>query len=122
MAHGDITHIDIPVNDMTRASEFYSELFGWQIAEIPGFEGYPMWRAPNQISGGGLAPRNDDFICPRSYVEVDSIDEVLAKAVAGGGQVLMEKSPIDATSAFAVFSDPDGNHIGLFEGQTQADA
>ena len=73
MAHGDITHIDIPVTDLAKASTFYSTLFGWQIAEVPGFEGYPMWQAPNKISGGGLAPRDDSFTQPRSYVEVDSI-------------------------------------------------
>ena len=33
MAHGDITHIDIPVSDPARASEFYSGLFGWAINE-----------------------------------------------------------------------------------------
>ncbi|WP_231979769.1 VOC family protein [Tessaracoccus coleopterorum] len=64
MAHGDITHIDIPVGDMAKASAFYSELFGWQIAEVPGFEGYPMWQAPNKISGGGLAPRDAAFTQP----------------------------------------------------------
>ncbi|GMA35300.1 hypothetical protein GCM10025876_15040 [Demequina litorisediminis] len=56
MAHGDITHIDIPVSDLDRAKHFYGLLFGWQIAAPPGFEDYPMWQAPNKISGGGLAP------------------------------------------------------------------
>jgi len=117
--HGDITHIDIPVSDTTRASAFYSALFGWEIAEVPGFEGYPMWRAPNQISGGGLAPRSEGFTHPRSYVEVDSIDAALAAAVEQGGQVLMEKSPISETSWWASISDPDGNEIGLYEGITE---
>lgn len=116
MAHGDITHIDIPVSDMTRASGFYSRLFGWNIAEMPGFEGYPMWQAPNGISGGGLAPRDDGFTQPRSYVEVDSIDETIAAAKEAGATVLMEKQPITDTSAWAVISDLDGNHIGLYEG------
>ncbi len=120
MAHGDITHIDIPVADLERASAFYSDLFGWQIAEIPGFEGYPMWQAPNEISGGGLAPRSDGFTQPRSYVVVDSIEDTLAKVTANGGTVLMEKSPISETSWWAVFSDPDGNHLGLYEGVTEA--
>jgi predicted enzyme related to lactoylglutathione lyase len=118
MAHGDITHIDIPVSDMDRASRFYAELFGWRIAEIPGFEGYPMWQAPNKISGGGLAPRSEGFTQPRSYVEVDSIDEVLVKATTQGGSVVMEKSPISETSWWAVFTDLDGNTIGLYEGVT----
>lgn len=118
MPHGDITHIDIPVTDMVRAKSFYSTLFGWEIAEIPGYEGYPMWRAPNQISGGGLAPRGEGFTQPRSYVEVDSIDDTLAKATEQGATTLMEKSPISETSWWAVLQDPDGNSVGLYEGVT----
>jgi predicted enzyme related to lactoylglutathione lyase len=118
MAHGDITHIDIPVADLGSAAAFYSDLFGWQIAEPPGFEGYPMWQAPNGISGGGLAPRSEGFDQPRSYVEVDSIDDTLEKVRAAGGAVLMEKSPISDTSWWAIFADPDGNHVGLYEGTT----
>ena len=118
MAHGDITHVDIPVSDMERATAFYSALFGWEIAEVPGFEGYPMWQAPNKINGGGLAPRGDGFTQPRSYVEVDSIDDTLAKAREGGGTVVMEKTPISETSWWAIFTDPDGNTVGLYEGVT----
>ena len=119
MAHGDITHIDIPVSDLAAGQEFYSSLFGWAIAEPPGFEGYPMWQAPNKISGGGLAPREDGFTQPRSYVEVDSIDDTAAAAVKAGGTVAMEKQPITETSWWAVIVDPDGNEIGLYEGSTE---
>ncbi|WP_201465644.1 VOC family protein [Janibacter melonis] len=122
MPHGDITHIDIPVSDLARASEFYSGLFGWQIAEVPGYEGYPMWQAPNKISGGGLAPRGEGFTQPRSYVEVDSIEETLAKVRESGGAVVMEKSPISETSWWAVFTDPDGNVVGVYEGATDTGA
>ncbi len=121
MAHGDITHIDIPVGDIARATTFYRTLFGWDIREIPGFEGYPMWQAPNQISGGGLAPRGEGFTQPRSYVEVDSIEDTLTEVVAQGGTVAMDKQPISDTSWWAAFTDPDGNTIGLYEGVTEAD-
>ena len=33
MAHGDITHVDIPVSDNARATAFYSKLFGWQMSD-----------------------------------------------------------------------------------------
>lgn len=79
-----------------------------------------MWQAPNKISGGGLAPRSDDFTQPRSYVEVDSIDETIKKAVGAGATVLMDKQPITETSWWAVIVDPDGNSIGLYEGVTDA--
>lgn len=119
MPHGDITHIDIPVSDLAAAQDFYSGLFGWQISAPPGFEDYPMWQAPNKISGGGLAPRDESFTQPRSYVEVDSIDETLAKVTESGGTVVLEKTPISETSWFAFFNDPDGNTIGVYEGVTE---
>ena len=118
MAHGDITHIDLPVSDFGKATQFYSTLFGWQIAEVPGYEGYPMWQAPNQISGGGLVARENGFTQPRSYVEVDSIDEAITTAKDAGATVISEKSEISPTSWWAVIADPDGNVIGLYEGTT----
>lgn len=119
MAHGDITHIDIPVTDTQRASEFFGTVFGWKIETRPGFEDYPMWQAPNKVSGGGLAPRGEGFTQPRSTVEVDSIDETLAVVEKLGGTVLSPKSPISETSWWAVFRDLDGNDIGLYEGVTE---
>jgi uncharacterized protein len=122
MPHGDITHIDIPVSDLKQAAAFYAELFGWDIAAPPGFEDYPMWQAPNKVSGGGLAPRSDDFTQPRSYVEVDSIEDVVAAAKVNGGAVLREKEQISPTSWWAAITDPDGNVIGLYEGTTDVPA
>lgn len=116
MPHGDVTHIEIPVSDTARASAFYRRLFGWGIEEFPGYEGYPMWRAPNQISGGALIARGENLTQPRSYVEVDSIDEALAAATELGGTVIDQKTPISETSWSASFLDPDGNHIGIYEG------
>lgn len=120
MAHGDITHVEIPVSDTDRAQRFYSSVFGWQIEAPPGFEDYPMWRAPNQISGGGFVPREPGLEQPRQYVEVDSIDDALAKATELGGVVTRGKAEISPTSWWATFRDPDGNEIGLYEGTTEA--
>lgn len=118
MPHGDITHVDIPVEDMDRAKAFYSGLFGWKIDEVPGYEGYPMWQAPNKISGGGLTQRSDTIPATRSYVEVDSIDEAVTKAESLGGKVIMAKEPISETSWWAVLEDSEGNQVGLYEGFT----
>jgi predicted enzyme related to lactoylglutathione lyase len=118
MAHGDITHIDIPADDLSRARQFYGTVFGWNIQEVPGYEGYPMWRAPNKISGGGLAQRGGVLAHPRSYVEVDSIDDALAAVEANGGRVVAPKSQISETSWYAAFEDTEGNQMGLYEGTT----
>ncbi|WP_347757380.1 VOC family protein [Agrococcus sp. ProA11] len=116
MAHGDITHLEIPVSDLDKATAFYRDVFGWQIAEMEQFPGYPMWQAPNGVSGGALTQREDGFTQPRNMVEVDSIDEALEKATAQGATVVVAKSEITPTSWWALFADPDGNHIGVFEG------
>lgn len=121
MAHGDITHVDIPVDDMDRAVRFYSDVFGWQIASPPGFEGYPMWQAPNKISGGGFGQRDASLTTMRSYVEVDSIDDILAKIVAAGGKQVQGKQEITETSWWAVAEDSEGNQIGLYEGHTDTE-
>jgi predicted enzyme related to lactoylglutathione lyase len=42
--------------------------------------------------------RSADFDQPRSYVEVDSIDETVAQALDAGATLAMEKSPISETS------------------------
>lgn len=118
MPHGDVTHLEIPVTDNARASTFYGAVFGWHIAEFPGYEGYPMWQAPNKISGGALIQRSEAVSQPRSYVEVDSIDEALATVTAQGGEVVDPKTPISETSWSASFRDPDGNHVGIYEGAT----
>lgn len=41
VAHGDITHIEIPVGDIEQARSFYGSVFGWQIADTEGFDDYP---------------------------------------------------------------------------------
>jgi uncharacterized protein len=122
MAHGDITHVEIPVEDNVKATAFYGAMFGWEIKEIPGMEefSYPMWQAPNKISGGALVRKTEAFASPRSYVEVDSIDDILAKVVALGGAVLAPKQEIDPKSWWAAVTDPDGNEIGLYESTPNA--
>ena len=65
-------------------------------------------------------PGSSGFNQPRSYVEVDSIDETIAKATELGATVALPKSPITETSWWAVVRDPDGNDIGLYEGDPSA--
>ena len=98
---------------------FYGSVFGWQIAEMPGYEGYPMWQAPNQISGGGLAKRDESLQTMRSYVEVDSIADILARVADLGGAIVLDKTTISDTSWFAVILDTEGNQLGLYEGTTE---
>jgi predicted enzyme related to lactoylglutathione lyase len=48
------------------------------------------------------------------YVQVDSIEDSLAKAESLGGKTLVAKIDIP-TGSFAWFADPDGNTVGLWK-------
>jgi predicted enzyme related to lactoylglutathione lyase len=117
MAHGDISHVEIPADDVERAKSFYSGLFGWQLADMPGFEGYFMWQAPNKVSGGAIGKRGESVPDQvMDYVEVESVDDALAKVAELGGTVEVGKTDIGGGMGWtAQVRDTEGNRIGLYQ-------
>ncbi|MFV2062768.1 MAG: VOC family protein, partial [Chloroflexota bacterium] len=88
MAHGEFTHFDIPTDDMDRGRTFYETLFGWKATSIEGFPDYEMMQPGPARIGAGLGVRGKTAPDrPRIYVDVDSIDEALAKLPGVGGAV-----------------------------------
>jgi predicted enzyme related to lactoylglutathione lyase len=79
-----------------------------------------MWSAPNGISGGAIGAREGNLQVPRSFVEVDSIDDTLKRVHELGGRTVQAKSEVSPTSWWASFEDSEGNQIGLYEGTTAA--
>lgn len=118
MGHGDVTHVDIPADDVPRAAAFYSAVLGWDVRTIEGFEDFPDWSTRSGATHGTFGPRDDLLRVPRSYVEVASIDDVLAAVVAAGGTVVIERQPLSEVKAWAVVTDTEGNQLGLYEGPT----
>ena len=117
MAHGEITHFDIPSDDLGRAKTFYSELFGWKIQGMPEFPDFEMFQSGPDGVGGGIGLRGKTAPnAPRIYVTVDSIDAALAKVEGLGGSVAVEKTEIPGVGWLAAINDSEGNEIGLWEG------
>jgi predicted enzyme related to lactoylglutathione lyase len=119
MQHGDFTHIEIPADDPGRAKAFYEGVFGWQFPpEIPGFEGYHMFATPagEEAMGGAIGKRGE--MAPeklRTYINVTSVDEALAKVKEGGGSVVQEKMEVPGQGWFGVFVDTEGNELAVWE-------
>lgn len=118
-----VVHFEIPFDDKTRATKFYTEAFGWKLTEIPEMSYVLAETAPSNERGpkepgainGGLFQRPKDAPHPTVYVAVDSIDTSLRKVQAAGGKVVTPKTPIPGMGAFARAADTEGNIIGLFE-------
>ncbi|MEQ1936316.1 MAG: hypothetical protein ABL962_20870, partial [Fimbriimonadaceae bacterium] len=71
---------------------------------------------------GGLM-KVDEVKCgqsPSVWIQVESVDESLAKAVSLGGSILSPKGPVPHVGWSARFSDLDGNSVGIVEFEKQS--
>lgn len=119
-----IVHFEIPTDDMARSEKFYQTVFGWKtqnwqdkytmVETCEKNEETHMPKEPGKINGGMLM-RNVITPTPILTIQVDSIDDALAKVEAEGGSTVQGKMPIDTMGWTAYFKDSEGNILGLFE-------
>ena len=115
MAHGGMTHIEFPADDIDRAKRFYEAVAGWEFAEMEGMPGYWVFRSGPE-AGGGLGKRGDTVgSVVRVYINVDDIGAALAKAKATGGSIVTPATEIPGLGHFAAVQDPEGNEVGLYQ-------
>jgi len=111
-----IEHFEIPVDDINRAKNFYSSLFGWEITSAgPDFEDYLIIKTREGGIGGGMMKKTNPQQQILNYITTENIDESLAKLEELGGQILMPKMPIKGIGWNAVVQDTEGNQFGLFQ-------
>jgi uncharacterized protein len=116
----DIGHFEIPADNPDRAAEFYRNLFGWRFSEIKvGDTTYRTVKTPGGI-GGGLVTRQHPRQPWTNYVTVESVSEFLKKAVALGGEILLDKTAVKGMGFFAHFKDTEDNVVGLWEDDEKA--
>lgn len=114
MSH-TICHIEIPTTNLKKSGEFYKKLFDWEIKYGFGPDYAIFNTGEGQLTGGGLDRK--DEITPGKiiiYILVDDIDAELEKAVRLGAKKVKEKTEIPNVGWFGLFTDLDGNTIGLF--------
>jgi len=117
-----IVHFEIPVDDGGRASEFYRDTFGWEIA---GFGSQPYWLVTAGAddepgANGALIARGDVHRTPVLIVGVDDIDETVRRVEQAGGRMLQGKLPVPGVGWSAYFVDPEGNTMGIFQSDPDA--
>ena len=116
MAHGELTHIDIPADDLERAKRFYEEIFGWDIAQLPDMPDFELFMSGPGDAGGGIGIRGKTAPQQaRTYFLVDSIEDALAKAERLGGRIIVPRTEVPGHGFFAALTDSEGNEIGLWE-------
>jgi uncharacterized protein len=128
--HG-VVHFEIPADDPDKLSQFYTQLFGWQIQKMSMGDMYYYATStveadehgrPNQPGAinGGMYQRQSPEQRPINYVNVESVDEYVQKATGLGARLLTEKMPVPGMGYFAHLVDPEGNPFGVWQESSDA--
>ena len=106
--------VDVESSDFDRAKAFYLGLFGWEPAGPD--DGYVMFTLNGQAVAGGSALSSPDRASVWStYVIVADAGDTAAKATAAGGEVLTAPVTIGDQGAMAMFRDPSGAEICVWQ-------
>ncbi|GGU48648.1 VOC family protein [Lentzea flava] len=109
---------ELPADDLTRATAFYREVFGWETQRLP-FEyvlvdtdGEPVDPAD---ADGGISPRTRFVQGPVLIIEVPDVDEVAGKVAAAGGELLNAKERVGEYGFSQYVKDSEGTVLCLWQ-------
>lgn len=110
-----VVHFDLNGPDPELAAAFYSKLFDWHTRAVPG--GYILidTHAGTGINGG-FSQVADQPPSSVFYVEVEDVQGALDKAESAGAKTVVPRTVIPDLVTYAVFLDPQGNAVGLVQG------
>jgi predicted enzyme related to lactoylglutathione lyase len=118
--HNGVKWFEIPATDFDRAVRFYAELLDVELtACASGDEEMAFFPEAERNVGGSISRARDFAPSPHGVLvyfdATGRMDALLRKVEAGGGEVLVPPTAIEAEGrgTFALFKDPEGNRIGL---------
>ena len=118
-APGTPCWVDLGTPDIDRAIEFYGGLFGWDVPEAENAEQTGGYRQA-MLRGkpvAGMMPLMQEGQPPAwsSYVSVEDADATVATAKEAGATVFAEPMDVMELGRMAVFADPSGAVIGIWQ-------
>lgn len=110
--------VDLSTDDPAAAREFYARLFGWkvEVEPDPAAGGYAMARIGDKIVagiGGKQDPQGPSAWMV--YIGTHDADGIARKVEAAGGKVVAAPFPVLDAGRMAVFQDPSGAFISVWE-------
>ncbi len=118
-----VVHFEIMGRDGAGLRSFYSRLFDWDLDVDNEFDYGVVDRERNLSAegvgiGGGVGGMRDHPGHVTFYVEVPDVEASLVQAEQFGGTRLMGPEQIMEGVEIGMFSDPEGNMIGVIKEQT----
>jgi uncharacterized protein len=119
---GKLVHFEVPASDTSRALNFYGQMFGWKLENMPGPVEYHMGQIDDSM-GGAIFPADQGsgghgiFV----YFDVDDINAGSAQVRDLGGKA-DDAQPVPQMGWFARCEDTEGNAFGLWQSDSAAPA
>jgi len=118
---GGLSYLHIPAVDPKQSASFYEHVFGWT---VDGHEtSRPSFRdGTGHVAGAWVTdqePSRTAGLLP--YIYVDTIDVTTELIRDHGGEIIETPSP-EGNLLVAIFRDPAGNVLGLWQEATPPDA
>jgi uncharacterized protein len=109
---------DLATDNVDRAIDFYSALFGWKVTVDPNPEagGYAMC-SKRGLDVAGIGAKQDPNMPSMwtTYLAVDDVNACAEKIRTAGGQVLVEPFDVMDYGRMAIAVDPAGAAFGIWE-------
>lgn len=128
MKMNPVVHFEMPAKDKKRVSDFYSNVFGWQMTQLgPEMGNYllaattevdenQMPKTPGAINGGFFEYKDEEgFNIPHLVISVDNLVESINAVKQAGGEIMSEKMDIPGVGLYIAFKDTEGNHVGMLQ-------
>ncbi len=111
--------VDLGAPDIEAAAGFYGGLFGWDVPEAENAEQTGGYRQA-MLRGkpvAGMMPLMQEGQPPvwSSYISVENADATITKVKEAGGNVIAEPMDVMDLGRMAVFTDPTGAVIGIWQ-------
>jgi len=113
-----VVHFELPVTNLESAKSFYGNVLGWKFTNWGGPQEY--WLITTGANGtpgidGAFYTPGPEMSGTVNTVDVDNLDDAVAKVTANGGSVAAPKMSVPGVGWLAYVKDPEGNTFGMME-------
>ncbi len=115
-----VVHWEFWSRDPQKISVFYEKIFDWKTQFIPEIQYHLVSTGGHGgIDGGIMTPKPGPWPGNMAmYIDVDNLETYVNKIKEAGGKIIVDKQTIPGVGFFALFEDPDGRVLGIWQKQT----
>ncbi len=114
---GGLVHVEFASTDPSRTRRFFEDVFGWSFESMPGLD-YHVYATPFGPGGAVMPPATERPGGILNYLLSENLEADVRKIEAAGGKVLIAKHEIPNVGWWALFEDPTGIVLALFQARS----